>query len=330
MAKNITTPYELEEILAKNIQEKANQKIERQILWLVKEYLEIAKSHPEKVRDIDSIRKTIGPRYRTGQRRIAFETLVQVIRDEGLLRGISNESGTVLLVAQTMESNSEVIARLNSEGYRVQLTETNSMTTGHIFHSSPDLILCDIKSSEEEAIKLCKAIKENPDTSDIPFFFIADKDRGHLATECLKIGADDFIIRPVDPDLLTLKVKRAINSRAQKTSTKGVEGSLAEMNAMDIIQSVATGDKNVKITLHADGIKGSIFIKAGEIIHAEAGGLSGEDALFHLMGLREGRFQVISCSSFPQRSIYGSTMSLLMEGARLVDEANATDEMDDI
>ncbi len=330
LAKNIDTPYGLGEILAKDLDERGKQRIERQILWLVKEYLDITESHPEKVRDIDGIRKTIGPRYKTGQRRIVFETFVQVIRDEGLLEGIGKEKGSVLIVGETMEPDSELVVRLKSEGYRVQVLETSHQAIGYIFQSPPDIILCDIAPYDKEPIKLCKAVRENPDTSNTPFFFVANKNGEHLATECLEIGADDFLVRPVDPDLLTLKVGRAISSRVQRPSTKGIEGSLAEMNAMDIIQSVATGEKNVKITLESNGIKGRIFIKAGEIIHAEVGVLSGEKALFQLMGLHEGQFQVVSCSSFPQRTIYGSTMSLLMEGARLVDEANATDEMEDL
>ncbi len=330
LAESIQTPYGLEQVLAPQGDKSGVNRIEREILSLVREYLNRKETDPEAVRDTEAIRKTLGSQYKTGQRRVIFETFVQVIRDEGLLGGIEEDKGTILIIAKDVDSDSDLILRLNTEGYEVHLHESASQAREAIFSFHPNIILCEIMPNDKQALELCKAVKLNKDISGIPFFFIATDDASPLATECLEIGADDFLVQPIDPDLLTLKIRRALSARATARPTKGIEGSLAEMNAMEIIQSVATGDKNVKITLEHNGNRGSIFIKGGEIIHAETGPLVGEEALFQLMAYQDGQFQVVSCDSFPQRTIHAGTMSLLMEGARLVDEASATDEVEDI
>ncbi len=328
LAESIQTPYSLNQVLAPGADSSGANRIEKDILLLVREYLNRKQTDPEAIRDTEGIRKTLGSQYKSGRKRVIFEKFVQVIRDEGLLEGIEQDRGTILIVAAAMESDSDLILRLNTEGYEVHLRETPTDGKDSIFSLTPDIILCEISANGKEAMGLCKTVRENPHTSGIPFFFMATEDAAHLATECLEIGADDFLVQPIDPDLLTLKIRRALSAWSTTRAPKGIKGSLTEMNAMEIIQSVATGDKNVRITLESNGNRGCIFIKGGEIIHAEAGSLVGEKALFELMACQDGQFQVVSCSSFPQRTIHAGTMSLLMEGARLADEANATNEVE--
>ena len=100
------------------------------------------------------------------------------------------------------------------------------------------------------------------------------------------------------------------------------------MSTSDIIQSLTTGDKDVEVNLECKEGRGQIYIQQGEIVHAQTGEIEGEGAFYHLMAWQEGQFEIVSCSAFPSRTIQGSTMSLLMEGARLADEVGTAEEMD--
>ncbi len=56
--------------------------------------------------------------------------------------------------------------------------------------------------------------------------------------------------------------------------------------------------------------------------------LEGEDAFYRCVSWEKGRFQIVSCSNFPSRTIHGSAVSLLLEASRRADEANSGDNDD--
>jgi hypothetical protein len=58
----------------------------------------------------------------------------------------------------------------------------------------------------------------------------------------------------------------------------------------------------------------------GNVMHAETEGAVGEAAFYRLMQWKSGDFSMKECSVFPEPTVTASTMSLLMEGARIVDE----------
>src|SRR5207237_578408 len=67
-------------------------------------------------------------------------------------------------------------------------------------------------------------------------------------------------------------------------------------------------------------VRGRVFVCDGDIVHAESGNLQGEVALYGLLGLRGGEFNLRPFSEPPTRTISGHYEFLLMEAARLVDE----------
>jgi response regulator RpfG family c-di-GMP phosphodiesterase len=188
-------------------------------------------------------------------------------------------------------------------------------------NSGVDLVISEINLPETDGLKFCRALRENTATSHIPFLFLTGEEGERLAAKGLEAGADDFLKKPVDLELLALKIQRILASKSPDESQKGVNGSLTEMNITDIIQSLTAGDKDVELTLESMGEKGLIYIQHGEIVHALAGSAEGEEAFYKLMAWEQGNFQIVSCSDFPTRTINAGAMSLLMEGARLADEA---------
>ena len=57
-----------------------------------------------------------------------------------------------------------------------------------------------------------------------------------------------------------------------------------------------------------------------EIIHAQVGDMVGEKAFYDLMRWRDGEFVTRQSTEAAERTVHGTTMGLLMEGARQVDE----------
>ena len=101
---------------------------------------------------------------------------------------------------------------------------------------------------------------------------------------------------------------------------EGVTGSLADMSFCDMLQMLNVSGKSMDISVTRGDLAGRVILKQGSVIHSELGDTIGENAFYQLMQWHDGKFAMKECSVFPESTITSSTMSLLMEGARLADE----------
>jgi diguanylate cyclase (GGDEF)-like protein/PAS domain S-box-containing protein len=70
----------------------------------------------------------------------------------------------------------------------------------------PDLILLDIKMPGMDGYEVLRKLKSNPDTADIPVIFVTALSDTTDEAKGLRMGAADYITKPVNPDLLRLRV----------------------------------------------------------------------------------------------------------------------------
>lgn len=100
-----------------------------------------------------------------------------------------------------------------------------------------------------------------------------------------------------------------------------LRGSLSSINLADIIQLVSNSRQTGRFALtRENGQNGYIYLKNGEILHAEVEEFRGEDAIFTLISWSEGEFQFEE-GAFPmQTTVQRPITSLLMEAARRIDE----------
>ncbi len=99
------------------------------------------------------------------------------------------------------------------------------------------------------------------------------------------------------------------------------QGSLKELPLPDVIQLVAASEKTGSFLLRDDARgEGRLFLRRGKIVHAEAGALSGEEAVYALAAWIGGEFRFESGDSPETETIGKSNTELLIEAARRVDE----------
>ncbi len=71
----------------------------------------------------------------------------------------------------------------------------------------PDLILLDIMMPEMDGITVCKYIKKDPAIRHVPVIFITGQPSHEILTQCLEVGANDFLSKPIDKIELLLRVE---------------------------------------------------------------------------------------------------------------------------
>jgi len=101
-----------------------------------------------------------------------------------------------------------------------------------------------------------------------------------------------------------------------------LRGSLAQMNVIDLLQSLELGRKTCSLGISNNGEQCELFFTEGQISHAIYGDLKGDEAVYKVLGWTAGNFQIDFEASSGENTTTRSTQGLLMEGLRLLDEAN--------
>ena len=99
-----------------------------------------------------------------------------------------------------------------------------------------------------------------------------------------------------------------------------LQGSLHHIQLHDVIQLVSVSGKSGIFHLKKGNEQGKIFLKGGNIVHAELGAIKGEEAVYTLAVWSEGEFYFEPDTEPTEETIKKNNTSLLMEAARRMDE----------
>jgi hypothetical protein len=99
-----------------------------------------------------------------------------------------------------------------------------------------------------------------------------------------------------------------------------LQGSLKHLHLADVIQLISVSGKTGMFHLKKDDHVGQIYLKDGNIVHAEVDEIKGEEAVYELAIWSEGEFNFEPDVEPSVRTISKSNTNLLMEAARRLDE----------
>ena len=116
------------------------------------------------------------------------------------------ERPVILLIDDEAAVRKMIGRRLQQQGFDVLTAETGEDGLQVAERQQPDLILLDIMLPKMKGRDVCAHLKRTPATQRIPVIFLtglrlADHVRGGMAA-----GADDYIIKPVDPAVLKERI----------------------------------------------------------------------------------------------------------------------------
>jgi DNA-binding response OmpR family regulator len=326
--KQVPLPYGLQEIISSGEKEPAQARVETGILSLVGRYLTLQRNDPEVTKDVQRLRKELQGTRSNSETDAMVETFLKVIKEEEVLGRVGEGAAARILIVDPAESPDSACAlRLNNEGFQVDVVRKAKDALNKAVQGKADLIISELNLEDAKGLQLCRAIKGKETTRSIPFLFLTSDRSEGLQAECLEAGAEEFFLKPPDLDVLSLKIKRLISPKQADAKTRGVHGALSEMKPADFLQTLSAAEKDVEVRLERPKESGTIFMQKGEVVHANAGSLSGEEAFFALMSWNDGTFEIVSCFDFPSRTIQSPLMSLLIEGYRRLDESQHEGDM---
>lgn len=78
----------------------------------------------------------------------------------------------------------------------------------------PDMIVLDVMMPEMDGYEVCRRLKENENTSDIPIVFLTASNSNEDEERGLEIGATDFIRKPISPKIVSVRVSNILKLQA--------------------------------------------------------------------------------------------------------------------
>jgi signal transduction histidine kinase len=113
----------------------------------------------------------------------------------------------VILVVDDQPTNIKVIASILGQKYSLGFANNGVNALKVLEKTLPDLILLDIMMPEMDGFEVCKRIKENEKTKEIPIIFLTAKSEIADVVKGFNMGAVDYITKPFNPIEMEVRVK---------------------------------------------------------------------------------------------------------------------------
>src|ERR1700730_9936094 len=110
---------------------------------------------------------------------------------------------------------------LEKEGWEVVWSATAQKAMEEINRAAPDLILLDYYLPGMRGDELCRRIRMNIDTRGIPILMMTVDETHEAEVHGLESGADDFVAKSVDADILLLRIRTLLNKHGTQASILG-------------------------------------------------------------------------------------------------------------
>lgn len=182
-----------------------------------------------------------------------------------------------------------------------------------------DLVVLDIKMPIMDGLQLLTLLKRTH--PELQVVILTSSATPEHRAQSLQNGAALFFDKTEIAGGLE-KIYAALES-VSSAPPEGFRGMLRQVDLPEVLQMECLGRKSSVLEVTSPAAAGRIFIQDGSIIHAEFGAAHGEPALFQLLALSGGEFRLKPFARPARQTIDAHWESLLMESARLRDEAAA-------
>lgn len=139
----------------------------------------------------------------------------------------------VLVVDDDADIARFIEINLRFEGYEVQTASNGSAALAYIGEQQPDLVLLDVMMPNLDGVQLCRLLRADPATANMPVIMLTAKSLSADKVVGLTAGADDYIIKPFDTLELVARVRSTLRRNAEMRSVSPLTG-LPGNNRIDL------------------------------------------------------------------------------------------------
>lgn len=133
-------------------------------------------------------------------------------------------SGTILIVDDVATNRIVLKVKLSTACYDTLQAADGATAMAMARHAQPDLILLDVMLPDLSGIDVCRRLKDDATTRDIPVIMITAARDGAARREALRAGADDFLSKPVNDTMLMARIRSLLRARETEAELRLRDG----------------------------------------------------------------------------------------------------------
>jgi len=121
----------------------------------------------------------------------------------------------VLVVDDDPEIVTFLSTLLELEGIESSVATSAAAALEQLEQGAPDLVLLDIAMPDRDGIDLCKELKSDPRTAEVPVFVVSARPGKDVVERALAAGAEEFIRKPFENAELISRIRERTRLRTQ-------------------------------------------------------------------------------------------------------------------
>jgi DNA-binding response OmpR family regulator len=224
----------------------------------------------------------------------------------------------ILIVDPDPATARQLAPALRQRGYQVHGARDGSRALQIAILRFPELVLFDERTPIIDARTFVRILRTNPRTERIPVVLTGES----VDPDKIRVGA--FLKKPFNQDEVLARIeqifRRVETARAVAGENADIEGNLAQIPLVDLLQILAMNKKSGRLAIEREGETTEVSLVEGRVVDARVGPVAGEKALFRLLTHRDGQFAFLPGANGTERRIERRLDELLLDGLRQADE----------
>ncbi len=119
--------------------------------------------------------------------------------------------GDILVVDDNTANLKYLVELLTTSGYRVRPAADGELALRSVRAKLPELVLLDIEMPDMDGIEVCRRLKADPTTKDIPVIFLSAHRETDIKVKALKEGGIDYVTKPIQPSEILIRIDTHLN-----------------------------------------------------------------------------------------------------------------------
>jgi DNA-binding response OmpR family regulator len=173
-----------------------------------------------------------------------------------------NATPLVLLIEDDLRLAELVRTYLQGHGFRVVVEYRGDNVLQHLQHERPDLVVLDLGLPGRDGFAVCKELRS---ASDLPILIVTARDNDIDHVVGLEIGADDYVVKPVEPRVLVARIHALLRRSRAAAPVEPRILKFGELTINASARSVAIGTTDVTLSSNEFGLLFFLACRAGEI-----------------------------------------------------------------
>lgn len=133
-----------------------------------------------------------------------------------MVEGQGVDDGAHILVVDDVAVNREILKRrLIRRGFRITEASGGREALEIIDSQAIDLVLLDIMMPDIDGLEVVRTVRKTRTTRDLPIIMVSAKSFSEDVTQCIDLGANDYVTKPVDFDATLELIRRELEQKVR-------------------------------------------------------------------------------------------------------------------